>query len=70
VPRVHSTLQLDLDVVEPMGNETYLYGSAADEELVARVAAQEIPSPGRSLEVALDVAKLHFFRKDTGERID
>jgi hypothetical protein len=33
---------------------------------VARVAPQPLPEPGESLDLALDLAKLHFFDRDTG----
>jgi multiple sugar transport system ATP-binding protein len=52
---------LRLEVVEPMGNEIFLHAKGADQELTARVAPQAIPEAGQSVQLALDLAKLHFF---------
>ena len=58
-----------IDVIEPMGNEIVVYASTLDQEIVARVAPQQLPDPGQSLDVALDLTKLHFFDAETGEAI-
>jgi multiple sugar transport system ATP-binding protein len=58
-----------VDVVEPMGNEIYLYASVDDRELVARLAPQAVPQPDAHIRLGLDVGKLHFFDAGTGERI-
>ncbi len=50
-----------IEVLEPMGNEVFLYSRSLDYQLVARVAPQELPEPGESIRLALDVTKLHFF---------
>ncbi len=52
---------LRLEVVEPMGNEIFLHAKGADQELTARVAPQAIPEAGQTVNLALDLAKLHFF---------
>ncbi len=58
-----------LDVVEPMGNEIFLYARAGEHSLVARVAPQELPEPGAEIVLAFDVEKLHCFDTLTGARI-
>jgi len=58
-----------IDVIEPMGNEIVVYASSLDESIVARVSPQPLPEPGQSLDVALDLTKLHFFDAETGETI-
>jgi len=50
-----------LEVVEPMGNEIFIYARAGDFLLVARVVPQMLPDPGQSIRLALDLTKLHFF---------
>lgn len=54
-----------LDVIEPMGNEIFLYVRSLDQELVARVAPQPLPEPGQSIRLALDLNKLHFFDSES-----
>ncbi|MEJ7809848.1 MAG: sn-glycerol-3-phosphate ABC transporter ATP-binding protein UgpC [Gemmatimonadaceae bacterium] len=58
-----------LDVVEPMGNEIFLYARSEAHEVTARVAPQPLPEPGRPIELSFDLGKLHFFDPATEERI-
>ncbi|HET6568380.1 MAG TPA: sn-glycerol-3-phosphate ABC transporter ATP-binding protein UgpC [Rhodothermales bacterium] len=58
-----------LDVLEPMGNEIFVYARSLEQTLVARVAPQPLPSPGQSIQLAFDLTKLHFFDADTDEVI-
>jgi multiple sugar transport system ATP-binding protein len=59
-----------LDTVEPMGNETFLYVTAHDTELVARVPAQSLPPVDAPIRLALDLQRLHFFDRASGQRLD
>ncbi|MDX1421421.1 MAG: sn-glycerol-3-phosphate ABC transporter ATP-binding protein UgpC, partial [Rubricoccaceae bacterium] len=58
-----------LDVTEPMGNEVFVYASrgfnGSGHSVVARVAPQPLPEPGRPIELAFDRTKLHFFDAET-----
>ncbi len=55
-----------VDVVEPMGNEIYVYfTTGSDTQYVARIAAKEEPEAGRNIEFAFDMSKAHFFDKET-----
>ena len=54
-----------VDVLEPMGNEVVVYAHAGPHTVVARVAPQVLPEPGESLDLDLDVSKLHFFDAET-----
>ncbi len=58
-----------VDVVEPMGNEIYLYFATATAQCVARIPAHEEPQTGIYKELVIDVKKAHFFDKDTEESI-
>jgi len=50
-----------LEVVEPMGNEIFLYFSLDDIQFTARIPAREKPQAGNKINLYLDVDKLHFF---------
>ncbi|HJU89500.1 MAG TPA: sn-glycerol-3-phosphate ABC transporter ATP-binding protein UgpC [Gemmatimonadaceae bacterium] len=58
-----------IDLVEPMGNEIFLHGSADADELTARVAPQTLPAVGEDVAFLFDRAKLHFFDPESQERI-
>ena len=60
---------LTLDLVEPMGNELFLYASRDGRELVARVPPMPLPAEGAPITLAFDAARLHFFDPITGERL-
>jgi multiple sugar transport system ATP-binding protein len=50
-----------VEVVEPMGNEIYLYLNTGLNSLVARVNARSEPPIGSALKLVLDLSKAHFF---------
>ena len=62
-------IDLLLDVMEPMGNEIFIYAHTRDHSLVARVAPQSLPQPGQSIKLAFDLEKLHFFDAETEQTI-
>jgi len=52
-----------LEVVEPMGNEVYLYFSTSTTQITARIETQAIPSAGSTIDLYFDLNKAHFFDK-------
>ena len=59
--------RLTLDLVEPMGNELFLYASRDGRELVARVPPMSLPAKGGTIDLTFDASRLHFFDPDTGQ---
>jgi multiple sugar transport system ATP-binding protein len=69
-PRVATaTTTARLDLVESLGNETFIYARAGRYDITARVAPQSLPAVGSSLVLAFNVELAHFFDSGTGERI-
>ncbi|HUJ15721.1 MAG TPA: sn-glycerol-3-phosphate ABC transporter ATP-binding protein UgpC [Thermoanaerobaculia bacterium] len=58
-----------LDLVEPIGNEMFVYASANGHHVVARVPPQELPPIGAKIELKFDAAHLHYFDAATGARV-
>lgn len=54
-----------VDVTEMMGAETYLYLTLAGQSVTARVAPRTTVKPGDTIEIALDINKIHLFDKET-----
>ncbi|MGD1006148.1 MAG: sn-glycerol-3-phosphate ABC transporter ATP-binding protein UgpC [Ignavibacteriaceae bacterium] len=54
-----------LEVVEPMGNEIFLYFLIDKVQFVARIPAREMPERGKIRTLMLDREKLNFFDFDT-----
>lgn len=59
----------ELEVVEPMGNETFLYFSIENVQFTARVPSRETLRPGESKPLYMDMTKLHFFDEATENSI-
>ncbi len=58
-----------LEVVEPMGNEMFLYLTAAGQPLVARLNLNEKPQVNTDITIGLDIQKAHFFNPQTEEAL-
>ncbi|HJT18459.1 MAG TPA: sn-glycerol-3-phosphate ABC transporter ATP-binding protein UgpC [Thermoanaerobaculia bacterium] len=58
-----------LDLVEPIGNEIFVYASSNGHQLVARVPPQDLPPIGSRIAVHFDRSQLHYFDTATGTRI-
>ncbi|UOR13230.1 ABC transporter ATP-binding protein [Halobacillus amylolyticus] len=58
-----------IEVAELMGAESYLYSKVSDQEFIARVDARTEVNGGDEIELAIDMNKVHFFDKDTEQRI-
>jgi multiple sugar transport system ATP-binding protein len=62
-------LPVQVEVVEPLGSEVLLYASRERHELVARLAPGALPRAGDRVVLQVDLGKLHFFDRDTGEAL-
>jgi len=58
-----------LEVVEPMGNEIFLYLHTGTHQFVARVNTSENPAVGTNIEIVFNVEKGHFFDPDSEEHL-
>ncbi len=67
----HTTapLSLVLDIVEPLGSEYILHLCSPDYLLLAKVAPVELPEVGQTVQLAVDIEKLHFFDPETEEAL-
>ncbi len=57
------------EVIEPMGSDSYVYFTAKDTTFVARMRPNLAPKPNSEVEIIFDMAKVHFFDKDTEKTI-
>ena len=60
-----STVDAYVDVTELMGSEIYLYITIGETNLTARVSPRSTAKAGDTIKIALEVAKMHIFDKDT-----
>ncbi len=66
-----TSVEVDVDIVELMGSETYLYLTTSGREgsFIARVDPRSISRIGDKIKVAFDSRYFHFFDKETEESI-
>jgi multiple sugar transport system ATP-binding protein len=62
-----ASIETEVDVIEPMGNEIFLYAKAESSELVARVDPRQTAKVGESLPLVLDMSKALFFDAESEE---
>ena len=67
-----TTMNVDVDVTELMGAETYLYlgfegmeDATNNKNIIARVSSRSTAKPGDKITVAIDASRIHIFDKDT-----
>ncbi|MBO0993602.1 ABC transporter ATP-binding protein [Bacillus sp. SD088] len=65
----NTKITIKIDVSELLGAETMLYSSIGEQEFVAKIDARTIAEPGQTMELALDMNKVHFFDTETELRI-
>ena len=60
-----------VEVVEPMGNEIYLYclPEKTSAQFVARVTAEKEPAVGKPIELTFDLSNIHLFDAATEKRL-
>ncbi len=64
-----NTITATVEVIEPMGAETYLYLNTDKHPFIARVDAHEKVEVNQKLEVVFNMSKVHFFDRDTEKAI-
>lgn len=62
-------LDLQIEVAELLGAESMLYTNFEGHQFIARLDARSNFSHGQTIKLALDMNKVHFFDKETEERI-
>ena len=68
VPAGALTLAAEVEAVEPVGAESFLYCAAAGSRIVVRVSGRALAKPGDRLRVIARTEKLHWFDAE-GKRL-
>ncbi|HEU4630098.1 MAG TPA: sn-glycerol-3-phosphate ABC transporter ATP-binding protein UgpC [Gemmatimonadaceae bacterium] len=63
-------IRLQLDAVEPLGNEVLLHGRVGELDLTARVIpGPRLPAPGEVVALVPDATHVHLFDRESGLRL-
>ncbi len=68
-PAVQGPVKLRIDIVEPTGDETNLYGKVGDELICVRVHQRLAVSPHETVSLAWPLARIHVFDTTSGRRL-
>ncbi len=60
-----NTIRANCEVIEPMGSEVYLHLNTGKNLLIAKVGGHNKPAINQDMDLVFDMAKIHFFDKDT-----
>jgi ABC-type sugar transport system ATPase subunit len=63
-------LELVAQVVEPLGSDVFVHGTADGVACVARLPGSALVSPGERLQLAVPPADVHLFDVTSGERVE
>jgi multiple sugar transport system ATP-binding protein len=64
-----NTITAQVEVIEPMGSEVYLYMNTGKHIFTARVGGNNRPVVNQEIDLVLDMSKVHFFDKDNEKTI-
>lgn len=64
------TIEVNVEVVEPMGNESFVYFMIDDIQFVARIPSNIFIRPNQKFTFSFDTSKVHFFDGETEKRIN
>ncbi len=68
--KTYQSVSMNLDAVEPIGNEIFLHLRYANQDVVSRVPPDQVPVTGKNIILHYALDKLHFFQSDgDSERI-
>jgi multiple sugar transport system ATP-binding protein len=62
-------LEIPVEIVEPLGSDTLVFSRLGGTEVVSRIATTANVRPGETTRVHVDMARTHFFDRETGVRL-
>jgi len=69
-PARAAIMRTRLELIEPLGSELLLHVRSTDGELTARVAPDATPVVGSEIDLAVDLAHVHYFDPTTEQRLE
>ncbi|MBU0558004.1 MAG: sn-glycerol-3-phosphate ABC transporter ATP-binding protein UgpC [Bacteroidetes bacterium] len=63
------TLNAKLEVIEPMGNEIFIYFTLDNQQITGRISLAKVPKAGEEVELFINSENLHFFDSKTESRL-
>jgi multiple sugar transport system ATP-binding protein len=64
-PAPGNTIQVGVDVVEPLGSDVEIHLTTGERQMIAKIDSKTTAKIGDTIDVVLDLEKSHLFDKDT-----
>ena len=64
-----SPLRLEIEVVEPLGDEVIVHGKVGDAAVVCKLDPHHVPEVGSTLDAVVEVEEMHLFDAGTEQRL-
>ena len=64
-----NSFEAEIEVLEQMGNETFVYFSVEGNQFISRMPSNTGLTPGSNKRFFVDMLKCHFFDEETGENL-
>ena len=64
-----SPFSVEVEFVEPLGDEVIVHGRLGDEALLCKLGPREVPDAGSRLDLAIEWERMHVFNADTELRM-
>jgi len=64
-----ATVEVKVELVEPLGNEVIVHSRLAENPLVFRLPPQHMPETGAKMQVVVELESLHLFDAETEQRL-
>ncbi|MGH7652858.1 MAG: ABC transporter ATP-binding protein [Gemmatimonadaceae bacterium] len=65
-----ASVRARLDLIESLGNETFIYARVGAHDVTARVQPTALPAVGSEIRLAFDMNRAHFFDGASGGRLE
>jgi len=65
IPDPDSSMEMNVEVVERLGSDQFLYGKVGGDSVTARIDPRIKVEPGDSIKLGLDTRTMHFFDSET-----
>ena len=65
----HQRAEVQVEVVEPLGSELFVYLRSENQEFTSRMPARAQMAPGQKVDVVFDTEKLHVFDRQTEQAL-
>jgi len=63
------TVRARIDLIEPLGNETFVHTTAGSHAITARSTTRDLPAVESVVTLTVDPSRLHWFDLESGERL-